>query len=67
MLCPLCLLQRLASWFQWWRLCIFLATLIPIWWVGTYFGRAIIWVTEGSRFFTMENILYFVYSLRVSE
>lgn len=49
--------------FSWWRLLIFISTWVPIWWAGTFFGRLVIWVTE-SQFFTAENILYFVYTVR---
>jgi hypothetical protein len=39
--------------------------LLPCRWTGTFFGRAILWITERS-FLTAENFLFFVYTVRVS-
>ncbi len=39
--------------------------MLPRRYLGTFFGRAILWVTE-SRFFEAENLLFFIYAVRVS-
>lgn len=52
-----------ATYFQTWRLCFFLAGLVPIWFFGDLVTRILVWAVEKSMF-TVRNALYFAYAIR---
>jgi small-conductance mechanosensitive channel len=53
----------LTTSFQSWRLCFFIAGLVPIWFIGDAASRTIVWAVEKSMF-TVKNALYFAYATR---
>lgn len=58
--------DEMVSNLQIWRLCFFIAGLPLIWWVGGGVVLAAVWAVENSKLFRMQNVLYFVYAVRVS-
>lgn len=61
--------QRLNGWFPWWRLLVFLATLLPILWVGTLLSATLFYLSESTfvaaRFSATPNALHYLYTVRV--
>lgn len=53
----------LTTSFQSWRLCFFIAGLVPIWFIGDLASKTIVWAVEKSMF-TVKNALYFAYATR---
>ena len=60
-----CTLQNEITDFELWRWMFFFGGLAPIWWVGDFVVRLLVFLVE-SAFLNTKNVMYFLVAIRVS-